>query len=100
MKIAQFVAVAVLGVVLAGCTSGTKSEAVTPVANPAKGILESMAQTGQMTSGIVEVEGEIANLKAQDPAKGEKLAKELDDLKKQSDPSQIKSRAKAIADQL
>lgn len=100
MKIARIIVVAIMCVMALGCNPGPKTEEVTPMANPAKRALEGIAQSGEMTSGMVEVEGELANLKQTDPAKGEKLMKEYDELKVMSDPAQIKAKAKAMADQL
>jgi hypothetical protein len=48
----------------------------------------------------MDVQNDLDAMKATDPAKADKLAKELDALQKSKDPNQIKSKAKAMASQL
>ena len=99
MRFLVFLAALLMSVAL-GCNSGPESVDVTPPASPGKAVLEDIANTGEISSGIMELDTVVADVKAKDPAKGEKLAKELDELKSLRDPAQIKAKAKSMADQL
>ena len=83
-----------------GCNSGPPPQTVTPAPTPAKKILEEVATTGQITSGIMEVDSAVNDLRAKDATKADKLMKELEALRSAKSPDEVKAKAKAIADQL
>ena len=65
-----------------------------------KPVLESVAQTGTMDSGMIIVREELEKLKQTDAAKAEGLLKGLAELEAARDPATIKAKAKALASQL
>jgi hypothetical protein len=88
---------------LTGCPGdpAVTSQSVTPAAPPAvKQMLEGVAQSGELGSGAQSIREELEKLKASDASKAEGLLKDLDALEKLTDPNQIKSSAKAMADKL
>jgi hypothetical protein len=93
---------AILLIVAVGCGGHVATEAVeqTQGGSAAKGTLEEIGNTGVLTSGLMEVQNELDAMKTTDAGKADKLQKELDELQKARDPSQIKSKAKAMAAQL
>jgi uncharacterized lipoprotein YajG len=86
--------------VLTGCGSGETVQAVTPPANRAASILESVAKTGVRDSGLVIVREELEKMKATDAAKAEALLNDLAQLEQARDAGSIKAKAKAMADKL
>jgi hypothetical protein len=84
----------------AGCSNETAPVTVTPGPPPVKAMLEDVAKTGELGSGMMEVESALNDMKATDPAKADKLLKEFAELQQASGPDEIKAKAKAMADQL
>lgn len=78
-----------------------KSVDVTPAAPPAaKAILNEMAETGSVGSAAESIRESLTSMRETDAAKADALLKELDELEAMSNPAQIKSKAKAMADKL
>ncbi|MEN6495028.1 MAG: hypothetical protein ABFD16_12185 [Thermoguttaceae bacterium] len=91
----------VLGLsVVLGCGSGERVQSVEPPKNQSKTVLESVAQTGILNSGIMVVKEELEQMKATDAAKAEGLLKDLDQLEKMKGAAQIKTKAKEMAAKL
>jgi hypothetical protein len=88
-----------LGLVL-GCGSGEHVQSVEPPKNQSKTILESVAQSGILDSGMMSVREELEKMKATDAAKAEGLLKDLDQLEKMNDAARIKAKAKEMAAKL
>jgi hypothetical protein len=87
----------VLGLsVVLGC-GGERVQSVEPPKNRSKTVLESVAQTGILNSGIMVVKEELEQMKATDAAKAEGLLKDLDQLEKMNDAARIKAKAKEMA---
>ncbi|MEN6496665.1 MAG: hypothetical protein ABFD16_20440 [Thermoguttaceae bacterium] len=87
----------VLGLsVVLGC-GGERVQSVEPPKNQSKTVLESVAQTGILNSGIMVVKEELEKMKATDAAKAEGLLKDLDQLEKMNDAARIKAKAKEMA---
>lgn len=94
----------ICALLLAGFLVGCSNEPA-PVATPAgpppvKAALEQIATTGEMGSGMMEVENGLNELKKTDAAKADKLLKEFAELQSAQDPAEVKAKAKAMADQL
>lgn len=85
---------------LTGCGSGETVQAVGPPTNRAASILESVAKTGVLDSGLVIVREELEKMKATDAAKAEALLNDLAQLEQARDAGSIKAKAKAMADKL
>lgn len=86
---------------LVGCSNQPTPQAVTPPPPPAaKALLEDVAKSGELGSGAESIRQALEQLKATDSAKAEKLLTELGELETTSDPAKIKTKAKAMADQL
>lgn len=86
---------------LAGCGGSVESEPVQPASPPpVKPMLEEIAASGEVGSGAETIREALTTLKASEGAKAEELLKDLDELEKLSDPSQIRQKAKAMADKL
>jgi hypothetical protein len=98
MRFGKAIAV-VLSIALLGCSREPAPVPVTTTVSPAKPVLEEISNTGQLGSGIMEVETAIEGMKKTDAAKAEKLSKELQDLRAETDEAKIKTKAKALADQ-
>ena len=104
MKI-QCVWVAVVMTVLAvaGCGSATTSPtsvAVTPVTSSLKTSMESLAKSGEIGSGAMELTDGFAQLQKSDSAKAEAIKADFDKLMKGGDPATVKKLAAAIAAKL
>lgn len=85
----------------AGC--GDDSVAVTPLppTDRAKSYLEETAKTGDpIGSGEQELREQFEQIQQVDPAKGERLLKELDELAAMSNSGKIKAKAQAMAAEL
>lgn len=91
-----------ISVALTGCGPSTSSVPVTPppTVEEIKQGLKSIAETGQLDSGIVFVEQKIDELKTQDAAKAEAIAPIFQSLKTAKSPADAKKHAKAILEQL
>ena len=91
--------VMLLAVLLAlGCTS--ESESVTPPSTPpaaqnAQAMLEEIATSGEMGSGMMELRESLEGFEA-----GKALIPDLDALEGMTNPEQIKAKAKEMADKL
>ena len=85
---------------LTGCSNEPAPVTQTQGPPPVKAALEHIANTGEMGSGMMEVENGLNELKKTDAAKADKLLKEFADLQAAKDPETVKSKAKAMADQL
>ncbi len=67
----------------------------------AKQLLEATAESGQpLGSGQQELQEQFEQIKAADPAKGEQLLKDLDELAGMSSSAKIKAKAKTMAAEL
>lgn len=85
---------------LLGCSNEPAPVTQTPGPPPVKAALEQIANTGEMGSGMMEVEQGLNELKKTDAAKADKLLKEYSELQLAKDPADVKAKAKAMADQL
>jgi hypothetical protein len=96
MRYLQFVFVMILVGALAGCGSGDSPKAVTPPAatDAMKATLTEVAQTGQLNSGAMSLEGDIERLRATDAAKADALKKDYDELMSAGN-NPVKAKAKA-----
>ncbi len=89
----------VIGCGPAGSSSAPK--APPPSAAAAKAALEQVAKTGMSGSQMMALNEYVKSLRQSDPAKGEALAKEVEEMRKLgSSPEQMKAKAKEIADKL
>ncbi len=93
-------------VAMLGCGSGpgSDSEAVTPPtvqpADQAKAVLENVAQTGELGSGIGELRPLFEQIKATDAAKGDALLSDLTALESSTSPDAAKAKAKEMLGKL
>lgn len=99
------VALGAISVLTVGCGGGSNvppPQSVTPPAAPpaAKQMLLNVAESGELGSGEMSIREDLTKLKATDAAKADSLLQDLDQLKAATDPEQIKSMAKAMADKL
>ena len=89
---------------LVGCGGrSTESVAVeeTPAAVEIRSSLEYLAETGQVDSGVMSIEENIAKLQETDPAKATELSADLEKLKKSANnPAAVKSQAQAMLGKL
>ena len=89
---------------LVGCGAVTNDapKTVTPPSSTEqmKAVLNDLAQSGQMSSGVMTLETEIDKLKATDAAKADALKKDYDALKAMNDPNQIKAKAQEMLKKL
>lgn len=103
-RLASYVASLALGgsLALSGCgdNNNLKREKVTPPPNSALGLLLDISNTGTVGSNTMLIREELEKLKVGDPARGDQLIKELDQLEKTTNPAQIKSMAKKMAGKL
>lgn len=104
-RLASYLAsLALLGsLALSGCDDNPNNltrEKVTPPPNSALALLLDISETGSVGSNTMLIREELEQLKVGDPAKGDQLIKELDQLEKAADPAKIKSIAKKMADKL
>lgn len=94
----------VLGVIACstiGCGSGDTKVTVEPKEVPAKALLESVASSGELGSGAIEIRDALESMKASgDTAKADELLAELEELQKMSNPDQIKKKAASMASKL
>lgn len=99
MQLGKFIAVLLFALSI-GCNNEPSPVTVSPGPPPVKAMLEDLSQTGEMSSGISEIDAALTEMKSTDPAKAEKLLKELDELRSATSADDIKTKAKAMADQL
>jgi len=87
---------------LGGCggDNNITQENVTPPPNSALALLRGISETGTVGSNTLLIREELEKLKVGEPDKGDQLLKELDQLEKTTNPAQIKSLAKKMADKL
>lgn len=87
--------------VVLGCSKGGEVQQ-TPdvVVQQAKAYLQDLAAQGQPNSGMMSLQSNLESLKATDPAKGEALLKDYEELNKLQDANQIKAKAKAMLEKL
>ncbi len=73
-------------VAVIGCAESgpTPTQNAMPASDQAKSALQSVADTGQVDSGLVIVRDQLESMKATDSAKAEELLKDLDELEKLS----------------
>lgn len=86
-----------------GCGYGTvdvQTESVQPAGASAKKMLESIAQSGELTSEVMSIQEELEKLKSTDEAKATALLSDLTALQALNNPQQIKQKAKEMADKL
>jgi hypothetical protein len=94
----------VVAVAMVGC-EGEKAVKVQPSVAPtgtaaAKAVLQEIAQSGQLGSGVMQLREGLEQLKQTDAAKGDALLADLKELEATSDPEQVKAKAQAMADKL
>ena len=102
-RLGLWVALSVVALVIGCNQAGTSSKKSGPPPSTAtaKSVLEDVAKTGRVGSGMAGLNQYVESLRKSDPAKGEALAKEIDEMKKLSGtPDAMKAKAKAIADKL
>jgi len=99
MRLRMMIALLFMGYVI-GCSSEPAAVDVKPVASPAKALLEEVAKTGELGSGAMDIDTALNKMKSTDGAKADKLLKEFGELKTAKSPDEVKSKAKAMADQL
>jgi hypothetical protein len=93
----------ILAACVIGCNQGGGTSKTPPAPSPAaaKAALLDVATSGKMGSGMMSVGSYVESLKKADPAKGEAIAKEVQDLGKLAkQPDALKAKAKEIADKL
>ncbi len=94
-----------LPVLTSGC--GGAEEVATEPKNTATGdpasvkkLLLNVADSGTLGSAVMSIRDELNELKATDAAKADALLQDLAQMAKTTDPDQIKSQARAMADKL
>ena len=92
-------------VALVGCGSDVKSvpvnqAAVPPAAQSAKAVLTDLANTGEKGSALETLRQNLEDIKKTDAAKGDALLNEFKALQAETNPDQVKAKAKAMADKL
>lgn len=85
-----------------GCGPSTQSTSVEPPkpTEEIKATLQGYAASGELDSGIVILEEEIAKVKESDPTLGATLEEELGKLKSASGKSAVKKQAEAMIEKL
>lgn len=93
----------VLATLALGCSQGSRPvrmQGPSPAEN-AKKALQEVVDTGQVGSGLTDVETYLAELKKTDAGKADALLKEFGDLQSSSaKPDEAKAKAKAMIDKL
>lgn len=89
-----------LAMVCTGC--GSSKPVAPPPSGPSmvKSILQDLANTGQINSGIEELQRQLEAMKATDPGKATALLADYKELRSLSKPQAIKTKAKAMIDKL
>lgn len=85
-----------------GCGPSTQSTSVEPPkpTDQIKSSLEYYAESGELDSGIIILDEEVAKLKESDPTLGAELEKDLAALKSSSGKSAVKKQANAMLEKL
>jgi hypothetical protein len=93
-----------VAVAVIGCSGETAVKVQAPAAPTgtaaAKAVLQEIAQSGQLGSGVMQLREGLEQLKQTDAAKGDALLADLKELEATSDPEQVKAKAQAMADKL
>jgi outer membrane murein-binding lipoprotein Lpp len=103
MQVGKLFTVILCLALLAGCGSvSDQPKTVTPPAatESIKAVLNDLAQTGQMSSGVMTLETEIEKLRATDAAKADALKQGYDQLKGLNNPALIQAKAKEMLSKL
>jgi hypothetical protein len=93
----------VLGMVaLLGCGPQETTEKVEALSSQSqvKAALETLAETGQMDSGVMLIQEQLEAMKETDSAKATELLADLEALMPLKDPAEIKAKAQAMIDKL
>ena len=90
---------------IVGCGGSEKFETirVTPPSSPtdqARTVLDGVAQTGEVGSGVDELRQLFEQIKQSDPAKGDALLNDLSALESTKDPSAAKAKAQEMLGKL
>lgn len=95
-------AVLALAAILTGCGSSNRAVPVKPPAaqEQVKSILQDLAKTGELTSGITVLRQQLEEIKKTDAAKGDALLKDLNELEKGRDAATIKAKAQKMLEKL
>jgi len=78
----------------------TPVENDTPSAANAKGMLEEVAETGELGSGAMLLRESLEQIQQSDATKGDPLVADMDALEGLTDPEAVKAKAKEMADKL
>ena len=81
-------------------TVDVQTESVEQSGAGAKKILESIAQSGELTSEVMSIQEELEKLKETDEAKATALLNDLNALQAMTKPQEIKQKAKEMAGKL
>lgn len=105
MTLFRVLALLSLLLVVAGCGEGIKSVplntgAPPPAVDSAKAVLNDVANTGEMGSGMDSLKQSLEQIKQSDAAKGEALLTDLKALEGETDKEKIKAKAKEMANKL
>jgi hypothetical protein len=104
MHPAKQILIALLLSSIVGCGAVTDDQpkTVTPPSSTEaiKAVLNDLAQTGQMSSGVMTLETEIEKLRPTDAAKADKLKQDYEQLKTLNNPAQIQAKAKEMLTKL
>ncbi len=85
-----------------GCGGGPAPETVTPPSqmDNVKTMLQGIADSGTVGSGVMDLQAAIETMKSTDPDKASTLDKSVTELMALSDAAAIKTKAKEIIDSL
>lgn len=88
--------------IIVGCGPGQTAVEVpqTGVKDLIKQQLQSPANSGTLGSEMMAIEQDLQKLSAEDPAKATELQKDMEELKKATNPTAVKAKAKAMIDKL
>jgi hypothetical protein len=90
-------------VALVGCDAGPVSappEDVDDTSFELRLMLEDAVETGRLAADFADSEDIVAEIKAEDAAKGAELEADIKELQAMSDPEQIKAKAKEVLGKL
>lgn len=97
----MYMVTGLLSVAVFGCSDGGSVAVETPpAAERLKSSLDSIAETGQLGSATEHLAMLISDLKQDDPEMATALESDLEDLRKANGATQIKSKAKSMAEKL
>ncbi|MFG0333873.1 MAG: hypothetical protein ACF8TS_10970 [Maioricimonas sp. JB049] len=102
MNVVAKSALLAVALMMVGCTSSVPDNPV-PVSQTggnAKIVLQDIAESGQLGSDVMTLEEEFAKLKEEGAANADELLSDLDELKRMSNPAQIKKKAEEMAGKL